>query len=156
MKNNDVLYEAKTYAVDLLGKFSYTYRGMIRKLVQKGYDEDIALEVARHYKELGYLDDLKYAINYIRDAAQFKYHGPARIKYDLRQKGVLDDVIDDAFYETDIDFDEILLNLAKAKAEGEDLSDRKKRDKIVGYLSRKGFDYYEINNALNFDEDNDI
>ncbi len=158
MKNDEILYEAKVYAVKLLGKFSYTYHGMLDKLLKKGYSEDVALEVANHYKELGYLDDKKYAIKYIMDATQFKHHGPARIKYDLKHKGVSDNIIEDAFYETDIDFTEALRELVQAKLNGEDITDRKRKDKIIGYLSRKGFDYYEINNALSeyIEEENDI
>ncbi len=148
MTNDDILYEAKVYAVKLMGKFSYTYRGMVNKLVQKGYSKDIALQVADHYKELGYLEDSIYAQKFIKDAVEFKYHGPARIRYDLKQKGVDEEVIDEAFNELDIDFFEVLKNLVSVKAAGEDLTDRKRRDKLIGYLSRKGFGYYDINEVL--------
>lgn len=148
MTNDDVLYEAKVYAVKLMGKFSYTYRGMKDKLLQKGYSEDIAVQVADHYKELGYLDDSIYAQKFIKDAVDFKFHGPSRIRYDLKQKGVNEETIDEAFFELDIDFDEVLKKLVSTRAVGEDLKDRKKRDKLVGYLSRKGFGYYEINEVL--------
>ena len=149
MTNDDVLYEAKVYAVKLMGKFSYTYKGMRDKLVKKGYSEDISVKVAEHYKELGYLDDSIYAEKYIKDAVNFKHHGPARIKYDLIQKGVDEYIIDDAFSKLDIDFTEVLASLVSVKAVGEDLTDKKRRDKFVGYLSRKGFQYYEINDAIN-------
>jgi len=148
LTNDDVLYEAKVYAVKLMGKFSYTYRGMIGKLVQKGYSVDIAEQVADHYRELGYLEDSIYAQKFIKDAVDFKFHGPARIRYDLKQKGVDEEIIDEAFSELDIDFYEVLKNLVSIKAAGEDLTDRKRRDKLVGYLSRKGFGYYEINEVL--------
>lgn len=131
---------------------------MVDKLLKKGYSDEIADAVAKHYKELGYLDDALYAKKYIKDAAEFKYHGPARIRYDLLQKGISENMIDDAFYEADVDFDAVINEIISQKCAGVDMTDRKKRDKLFAYLSRRGFGYYEINNAFNeyIEKENDI
>ena len=153
MPSNDILYEAKVTAVKLMGKVSYTYRGLIDKLVSKGYSEEIAVEVADHYKMLGYLDDADYAEKFIKDAVTFKHHGPKRIRHDLILKGVDEFVIEDTFCKLDINFDEVIKDLAESHIDFSKLSDYKYRQKIVGFFSRKGFDFEQINNVLEYEDE---
>lgn len=146
---DDILYEAKVCAVKLMGKTSYSYKGMIKKLCDKGFDEDVAEKTAGHYRELGYLDDFKYAVAYIKNAVDFKHYGYDRIMYGLRQKGVDEFTAEDAFAELDIDFYESAYELAEAKADPETLSDFKQRMKLSGFLRRRGFSYDQIEYAIN-------
>lgn len=146
--NDDILYAAKVCAVKLMGKMSYTYSGMIKKLCEKGYDCDIAQEAADHYKELGYLDDGEYAKKYIYDAAHLKNYGRERIEYGLRQKGVDGYVIEDAFAELDIDFFELAKQLAEKRFAGKEISGEKERAKFIGFMRRRGFSYEQINYAI--------
>ncbi|MBQ7076159.1 MAG: regulatory protein RecX [Clostridia bacterium] len=153
MPSNDTLYEAKVTAVKLMGKVSYTYLGLINKLVSKGYSEDIATEVAEHYKMLGYLDDADYAKKYIKDAVTFKHHGPKRIRHDLILKGVDEFVIEDVMSELDIDFDEVLKELAENRVDFSKLKDYRYRQKIVALFTRKGFGFEQINNVLEYEDE---
>lgn len=146
--NDEILYEAKVAAVKLMGKVSYTYSGLISKLIQKGYSEDIASCVAEHYKMLGYLDDADYAERFIKDAVTFKHYGPKRIKYDLKVKGIDEFIIEDVFLKLDIDFNQVLKELIDTYVDSSKLGDFKYKQKIIGFLSRKGFDFEQINCAL--------
>lgn len=153
MPSNDILYEAKVAAVKLMGKVSYTYSGLIKKLVSKGYSEEISEEVANHYQMLGYLDDADYAEKFIKDAVTFKHHGPIRIRHELILKGVDEFVIEDVLLKLNIDFDEVIKELAENHIDYSKINDFKYRQKIVGFLSRKGFDFEQINNVLEYEDE---
>ncbi|MBQ3115117.1 MAG: regulatory protein RecX [Clostridia bacterium] len=153
MPSNDLLYEAKVTAVKLMGKVSYTYRGLINKLIQKGYSEEISEEVAQHYKMLGYLDDADYAEKFIKDAVAFKFHGPKRIRNELILKGVDEFVIEDVLSKLDIDFDKVIKELALNRIDFSKLNDYKYRQKAIGFFIRKGFDFEYINNVFEYEDE---
>lgn len=114
-----------------------------RKLKEKGYQElGIEQSVAR-LKELGYLDDLRFARSFASAALRNgRGYGP-RLKLELTRRGVEGGLVSQVLAELDQEFSEreLLSQLMARRYPGFDpaaASDKEKR-KVVGYLQRKGY-----------------
>ncbi|MGL4742572.1 MAG: recombination regulator RecX [Sarcina sp.] len=141
---NDEIKKCKNTALKIIEKSFKTEKEVHKKLIEKGYDESIVLLAIEFLKEYKYLDDERYANMYIRD--RVKFQGQNKIKYDLRSKGIADDIIKKAFSEN-IDKDdekEVAINLAKKKYDvlRKRESDKYKlSQKLYRFLLTKGYNY---------------
>lgn len=80
-------------AGNLLKGVDYTRKGLTDKLVRAGYPEMIAGEVVTRLCDAHYLDDRRYAENYIRYHLQDR--SLYRVRMDLLQKGIERDLLDE-------------------------------------------------------------
>ena len=78
----------------LLQGMDYSRRGLIRKLMDVGFPEDIAQETTERMVAAHYVDDARYAEHYVR--CHLKDRSLRRIQTDLRQKGLSDEDIRNA------------------------------------------------------------
>jgi regulatory protein len=78
---------------------------MKKHLERRAEDKEIVPAVIARLRELDYLDDAKYALDYAAQHAKLRRQGRFRITRELRQRGVPDRYIDEAlgkvFAETD-------------------------------------------------------
>ena len=112
---------------------------VIEKLINAGFDKDIAQEAASALKALGYIDDNRYARKYITDRLKNKAMSRKAIRFELERKGISSQIIEEALSETEVNEDEIALRTAKKKFGKYDVKDEKVRQKIMRYLCHKGF-----------------
>lgn len=112
---------------------------VIEKLINAGFDKDIAQEAASALKILGYIDDNRYARKYITDRLKNKAMSRKAIRFELERKGISLQIIEEALSETEVNEDEIALRTAKKKFGKYDVKDEKVRQKIMRYLCHKGF-----------------
>ena len=138
------MIDAKNYAFWLLGRRAYTKREMYDKLIKKEYGDDCCNDIIEYLEGEGYLNDADYAEKYTNDAINLKKHGVMRIKTDLHRKGIDGEIIDKLFEEMESLDAETIKAVIERKAEKFDLSDKKQRDRLIGYLLRRGFRYGEI------------
>ena len=114
-----------------------------RKLKEKGYDEEgIAGSVAR-LKELGYLDDARFARGFAQSAIRNGRGYGARLKLELSRRGVAAATVQDTLAQIGQEFGEaeVLARTIERRYPGFDpasATDKEKR-RVVGYLQRKGF-----------------
>lgn len=147
-----VLKRAKLRAMHLLEDMDRTEEELRRKLSQSLYPEDIirgALEYVKSYK---YLDDLRYAQNFILGRKDKKSR--KEIYTLLLKKGIAPEDIKEAFgacYDTDSEKEAILSILRKRHANPEEMNEAQLQ-KIYGYLARKGFHYDTVRQVIqNYD-----
>ncbi len=89
---------------------------------------------------LGYLDDAAFAEFWVRERNQSKPLSPRALRYELRQKGVADDLIEAALAQ--VDAQDAAYRAAAAQARRLRGSDRAAfRSKLFAHLARRGFDY---------------
>jgi len=121
--------------------------GQMREyLRRKGYDEEEIGETIRQLLEYGYLDDRKYAALFMESGLE-KGRGMLRIRRELKQKGVADEVIDEAAESLDEIPDEFGVAFAQARAmlSGVDFGQmdyaerEKQKARIARRLAGKGF-----------------
>lgn len=99
IRRDIVTEDAKQYALRLLDRQAYTEQALCRKLREREYDVQIISEVIQFLQEYHYIDDFDYAQRFITAALRSGKNGMYKIKYDLSQKGIARDIIDEAAQE---------------------------------------------------------
>ena len=113
----------------------------------KGYPESCIEKAVEKLAEYGYLNDLAYACEYVRLYSQ--KDGEKKLRFALKNKGVEDELIDQAIEQclTDESQEEVCFKLAAKKIKNAEL-DIKIRQKVTAYLAGRGFSFETINRAL--------
>lgn len=139
-------------AMNLLKNRDYTTAQMKEKLVQGGYPEVIiegALEYAAAYH---YIDDLRYAVNFIicHEADRSR----KRIEQDLHSRGISGEIMEKAWEEWErqggcCDEQSMINKLLKKKHYDYRTADIREKQRIFAFLMRKGFPAELIRRAMN-------
>jgi regulatory protein len=115
-----------------------------RKLKLKGYDDEAGVEgtVAR-LKELGYLDDARFALGFAQSAIRNGRGYGGRLKLELSRRGVAGAIVQGTLEQLAQEFGEteVLARTIERRFAGfdpESATEKEKR-KVVAYLQRKGF-----------------
>lgn len=138
---------AKLRCMNLLKLMDKTEEELRRKLQMEEYPEAIIQEALEYVKSFHYVDDLRYARNYIDSKKETKSR--QQIQYELQNKGISGDVISMAWEETEpVDVTAQILRWAEKKHFDLLTEDTKERQKFYQFLLRKGFLYSDIKKAL--------
>lgn len=135
---------AKEKAIELLSRREHSRRELFYKLKQRGYAEqeiDLAID---ELIQKDWQSDFRFAESFIR-ARQLKGQGSVKISYELKEKGVADDLIAQLINEQD-DVWMQLIARARNKRYGEamplTLEEKLKQKK---FLVSRGFSFDQIN-----------
>lgn len=139
--------KAKAKALAVISQKNVSAKLLSDTLLQKGYDEAVVCEVINEFTELGYIDDFNYAMLFMEHAAE-KLWGPKKIVYELTQKGVDRNTIEDAMSESTLPGAEEIAGYMAQKYSGEDISDYKVKQRITRFFASRGFDFNVINDAI--------
>jgi recX family len=136
---DDISYEASLEkGIFLLSLKDRTKKEIQMKLNEKYRNEKMVEKAVLKLIELGYIDDLNYAISYINS----RKYGKQRITYNLLQKGLNKEKIEEAYStiqdETEKDIEEEKLKKVILK------NIKKDEKKLVQYLVRQGFELDNI------------
>ncbi|HEY5805797.1 MAG TPA: RecX family transcriptional regulator [Candidatus Saccharimonadales bacterium] len=115
-------------------------------LKRKEVDKDAADEVVHRLCDLNLLNDLDFARSWIANRRLLKSTSKRRLRLELMQKHVPNDVIDEVLAEDVTDERQVLRELIEKKR-------RRYPDeqKLMQYLARQGFSYDDIKSALSED-----
>ena len=129
---------AKLRCMNLLKTMDKTEEQLRQKLRQGEYPEPVIEEALEYVKHYHYVDDLRYARNYIDSRKDTKSR--QQIRYDLLGRGISEDIIIQAWEETD-PVDEMALILRWKEKKGFDpaSADQKETQRFYQFLLRKGF-----------------
>jgi len=112
-------------------------------LQRKEVDKATAQEIIRRLRDLRLLSDLDFARAWVSNRRQLKSVSKRRLRLELKQKQVPEEVIDQALQEDETDERDALRALiAKKRARYPD------RQKLIQYLARQGFNYDDIRSVL--------
>ena len=140
-------FYAERQALSLVARAPHTHRGLGIKLQQRGYPHEVVDQSLARLAELGYLDDLEFACQWLRsrsEAGARRGQSPAALLAGLQQRGVARDTAAEAVAaELDAEYEERAA-LAAAR--------RAKRGAAPGAVAaalyRRGFSHSAINRAL--------
>lgn len=139
--------ELYDYAVSLLAKKNYSSGDMHRQLARLTEKMDDVEHVLRRLTDNRYLNDIQL-ISYLFDKQIKKFHGPTRIKQELRQKGFPPVLIEQEIEQSDVDWYE-LAKEARVRKFGDALpTDPKEKNKQIRHLQYKGYAMDTIFEAL--------
>ncbi|MFP3154584.1 regulatory protein RecX [Lachnospiraceae bacterium ZAX-1] len=148
IRNEILVIRAKKRAMHLLEQMDRTEFQLRNKLKQNDYEEDIIEEAITYVARYNYIDDLRYARNYVRSKRDEK--SPLLIKTGLMQKGVLKEIINQALEEEyPINQEQKLIGKwVEKKHYKADIADWKEKQRLYQFLLRKGFSHDDILYAL--------
>ena len=147
LKQGDERDKAYDRAVHFLGFRPRSQSEVERYLRDKGYDAPIIDDTIRHLIDKQYVNDEAFATFWLENREQFKPRGARALRYELRQKGLADNVIDNALQ--DLEESELAWDAVQSKLRRwQNLSEEQFRKKLLGFLSRRGFNYDTIRDTL--------
>ena len=137
--------DAVTKAVDSAARvLSYRPRSVheIRQyLTKKSIPQAVALAAIDRLSAMGYLDDVAFARFWVEDRNRFKPRGPKALRFELRQKGISNTVIDEVLNDT-LNVDDAAYRAAQDVARKLRRVTRQEfRDKLAVGLQRRGFSF---------------
>lgn len=147
-----VVKRAKLRAMHLLNDMGRTEAQLRQKLKQGDYQEDAIEEAIAYVKSFGYINDEEYARSFIESRKDKKSR--KEIYALLCQKGIEKETLDRAFeefYDSEAPKEAIEAIMRKRNYHPEKADEAQKR-KLLGYLTRKGFNYEDIRQVLQVSE----
>ncbi len=136
---------AKAQAASIIGSRALSKRELTRRLVKKGSEEADAKAAADWLEDIGAVDDAAYAASLARHYGGRGY-GPARVREELRRRGVDRSLWDQALEELP-EAAETLDRLIQKKCGG-DLADPREKKRVSQALMRRGFDWSDVRAAM--------
>ena len=141
--------EAKKKALRILERADRTRKELRDKLAAAGFEESAAEEAIAYVSSFGYLDDARYAENFIRRSVSHKSR--ARIMQELSARGVDRETASEA-WETvteDLPHDEqdMIRSLVDKKLQDPDPDPAALR-RLYAWLARRGFSGEDIRHVL--------
>ncbi len=111
-----------------------------RYLQDKGYEPEVVEDIIQRLIDKKYLDDETFAQFWLENRSQFKPRGSRALRYELRQKGIDDQVIKTTL--SDLDEEELAWAAVQGKLRiWHHLPPDALQKKVMGFLSRRGFGY---------------
>lgn len=142
-------------AVDLLATREHSKKEIVTKLIQRGYDKEIAEETIEKLTYYGYIDDERFARLFAKELKERKKYGLGRIKQELFRKGIEREIIENVLCEFEEDPIEEIKELLLKKYPHFS-QDEKSKNRAVNGLLRYGYRIHDIKNAMNsFDNGED-
>lgn len=149
-----LLKRAKRRALHLLEDSSRTEAGLREKLRQGLYPEEIVEQALDYVKSFGYLDDGRYAENYILSHQNSK--SCTEMYAALCRKGVPAEEIGRAFencYEEDGE-ETAIRRIIQKRGITVSAATEQEMNRLYGYLARKGFRYESVRQVIQKSEEN--
>lgn len=131
---------ARDYIFDYLSRYMKCKKEALNKLYEKGFGKISAEYAVEKAEEYGLVNDERYAELYF--ASAIKKKGQKKIKYELHQKGISSDILDNIEIPEGGE-----LSYAKAHAE-KFLKKSKDTNKLFRHLASKGYNYEIIKEVL--------
>jgi regulatory protein len=138
-------------ALYYLSRQAQTIKQIRDKLTRKEFESSEIEAVINRLKELGFLDDAKYAKDFIRISKLGKPKGKYRIRLELIKKGIDKELIEVALEEGFDEGEQEELIDAAAKVylkKIRNLPREKVYTRLMGYLLRRGFDYGKVSGKV--------
>ena len=134
-------------ALDLLSRRPYGTKELIKKLCEKGHENEASQKASERLLELGLLNDEEYARILSNDLMERKNYSIKRVKQELSYRGIPREIIENTVDSLDNDAENRIILVIKKKYLNK-LNDEKGRKRAIDGLMRLGFSYSDIKSAL--------
>ena len=142
---------ARERIVRLLKDRDYPEAELRRKLELSWYPEQCIAEALQWARDRHYTDDRRFAENYIRWNGEGKSR--RRLMYDLAQKGISRELAEELLEEMPPDEEAQIRKELKKQDYHPENADPKERQRIAAKLSRRGYSWTQIENAMRYTEE---
>ena len=121
-----------------------------KRLIKKQFESELIDKTIQYFKDIDFIDDRKFAKQWIV-ARLHKPFGASRIQFELKTKGIDEEILKEelAFATKDYPEIETVTALARKRASVYDrIPQEKMKQRVYGYLVRRGFSSYAISKAM--------
>lgn len=132
---------ARKIALDQLAVRQRSTKELRQAMAKRNVPTDVAEEILERFTEVGLVDDAAFAATLTQSRARHSLRGTARIRQELREKGVDRETAEEALAELDPEEERAAaLELARRKARSmARLEPHVARRRLAGVLARRGF-----------------
>ncbi len=130
-------------AMDLLARREHSYSELLGKLRQRGASTDAAEIELDRLVEDGLLSDARFCEAYLYARSQRGY-GPARLKEELRQRGVSESLVERTLAEFDQDWSALAQRVFNKRFPEGRASDAAERGKQLRFMQYRGFGGFQV------------
>lgn len=143
LQRQDDVSKAKERAVQLISRRPRSVAEIERYLRNKDFDDHVIEQAITRLQEVGLLDDDAFARYWVEQRDTFKPRSHLALRQELQQKGVNRAAIEAAV--SDVDQTAAAQRAAEKQARRyQHLSEDEFRNKLGGFLQRRGFNYEVI------------
>jgi regulatory protein len=114
-------------------------------LKRKGASPSLTLSIVNKLTKLGFIDDKRYVVTYVRNRRSLRSSSKRKITSELKMKRVKDHIIEESFEDDEGDDKSSLKEMVAKKRKQSKYQDNMK---LMQYLSRQGYNYGDIKEAL--------
>ncbi len=140
LQEADTREQALQYALRLLGYRARTEAELRQRMQQRGWSEAIIEEALERLRQNGLLDDVDFAHAWVENRQTFRPRSARLLRQELRRKGLDEHVIQEALDE--VEEEAAAYAAARPRAQRlRGLDSRSFRQKLIAYLTRRGFSY---------------
>jgi regulatory protein len=142
LKQKDNVEVARERALRFLSYRPRSTAEVRRYLAKKEFGASAVEQAIERLSRVGLLDDRAFTKFWIENRDTFKPRGIRALRYELRQKGVADSIIDEFVSDYDESDAAYRAALPKARALAKRHDADTFRTKLLAYLNRRGFPFY--------------
>lgn len=143
----DTSADVRLAAMNLLARREHSRLELVRKLRPRVEDDELLVAVLDKLTEDRLLDDERFCEAFVRMRANGGY-GPVRVRAELKEKGVADQLISTYMAEHEADWFEQAKQVFEKKFGLAPDTDAKSRAKQQRFLAQRGFSFEQIKSAL--------
>jgi len=148
-------YQATMHrAVDLLARREHSQLELTNKLQKKGFAEGVVHNVLAELQANNLQSDDRFAEAFVNERVRRGY-GPIKIRYELNQKGISEQLIESYIYLNSHQWSELAQIQYQKKYRNMPVNDYKEWSKRARFLQSRGFSSEHIRASIQFDADID-
>ena len=150
--NDKEFVKARDYTYRFLSYRQRSVKEVRERLKKRGFASGIIRKTIEYLSRLSYLNDEEFARFWMRSKIQSKPSGLALLRYQLRQKGISEELLDKVFGEYAGLYDEYEAAkklAASRRSRYKNVNPLKIKQRLYGCLRRRGFSQEAIWQALN-------
>ena len=146
LKDEDQYHKAYSRSLDYLSRRPRSRQEIERYLKGKEVPEPTIERVLARLTKAQFLDDLAFAHYWIENRDAFRPRGVRALRYELRQKGLDETIINEALNSSELDeIDSAYRVGAKQLYRLQSIEDRREfQQRLATYLARRGFNWETI------------
>ena len=145
LKDDSTRDKAYMRAIDLVSRRPRSEWEMRDYLRRKDYSQEIIDELLNRLSNNGLIDDEDFARRWVENRRLLKSVSRRRLRQELKQKRISDDIIDQVLESDETDEREVLRELIEKKRKQAKYQDDLK---LMQFLSRQGFNYDDIRQVM--------
>jgi regulatory protein len=148
LRDEDAVNKAVDSAARVLSYRPRSVHEIRQHLAKKSLPQAVILAAIDRLSAMGYLDDVAFARFWVEDRNRFKPRGPKALRFELRQKGISNAVIDEVLNDT-LNVDDAAYRAAHEVARKlRRVTQREFRHKLAVALQRRGFSFDVIRDVV--------